>query len=196
MLNSRIRKSWIHTGLEVGLIGERVDTTYGYDYLGQDAKALADFIAGKGEFAKKFAAAKRPLIVVGSAIGKHSDGPAVYNALAKFVEKNKSKLVTPEWNGFAVLQRVCLLTFIVCHTYRYSRPPHAQQRTTSASFRLRRPLQRNPSSSIFSMPMTLTPHLSREMRSLSTRVTTETWVHSWRTCASLVLRTPRSRQHG
>jgi len=105
VLNSRIRKSWIHTGLEVGLVGERVDTTYGYDYLGQDAKALADFISGKGEFAKKFAAAKRPLIIVGSAIGEHADGPAVYNALVKFVEKNKSRLVTPEWNGFTVLQR-------------------------------------------------------------------------------------------
>jgi len=82
-----------------------VDTTYGYDYLGQDAKALADFIAGRGEFAKKFTAAKRPLIIVGSAIGEHADGPAIYNVLAKFVEKNKSKLVTSEWNGFAVLQR-------------------------------------------------------------------------------------------
>ena len=117
VLNSRIRKSWIHTGLEVGLIGERVDTTYGYDYLGQDAKALADFVAGKGEFAKKFAAAKRPLIIVGSGIGEHTDGPAVYNALAKFVEKNRSKLVTPEWNGFSVLQRVCLLTLIAFRTY-------------------------------------------------------------------------------
>ncbi|KAI9428631.1 Ndufs1, NADH-ubiquinone oxidoreductase 75kD subunit (775) [Lactarius indigo] len=105
VLNSRIRKSWLHTGLEVGLIGERVDTAYGYDYLGQDTKALADFIAGKGEFAKKFAAAKRPLIIVGSAIGEHVDGPAVYNGLAKFIEKNKSKLLTPEWNGLAILQR-------------------------------------------------------------------------------------------
>jgi hypothetical protein len=115
VLNSRIRKSWIHTGLEVGLIGERVDTTYGYDYLGQDVKALADFIAGKGEFAKKFAAAQRPLIIVGSAIGEHADGPAVYNAFAKFVEKNQSKLVMPGWNGFAVLQRVCLLAFVISH---------------------------------------------------------------------------------
>ena len=180
VLNSRIRKSWIHTTLEVGLVGERVDTTYGYDYLGQDAKALADFIAGKGEFAKKFAAAKRPLIIVGSAIGEHADGPAIYNALAKFVEKNKSRLVTPEWNGLAILQRVCLLIFFSSSSVLtgYSRPPHAPQRTTSALFRLRRPLQRNPSSSIFSMPMTLTPHLSRETRSLSTRVTTETLVHS------------------
>lgn len=105
VLNSRIRKSWLHTGLEVGLIGERADLAYGHDYLGADAKALADFIAGKGEFAKKFQAAKKPLIIVGSAVSEHADGPAMYNALSKFVEKNKEKLVTPEWNGFSVLQR-------------------------------------------------------------------------------------------
>ncbi|KZV71231.1 NADH-ubiquinone oxidoreductase 75kD subunit [Peniophora sp. CONT] len=105
VLNSRIRKSWLHTGLEVGLIGERADLAYGHDYLGADAKALADFIAGKGEFAKKFQAAKKPLIIVGSAVSEHADGPAMYNAISKFVEKNKDKLVTPEWNGFSVLQR-------------------------------------------------------------------------------------------
>ena len=71
--------------------------------------AVADFVAGKGEFAKKFQAAKRPLIIVGSSLAEHADGAAVYNALAKFVDANKEKLVTPEWNGFSVLQRVCRL---------------------------------------------------------------------------------------
>ncbi|KAL4248593.1 Prokaryotic molybdopterin-containing oxidoreductase [Abortiporus biennis] len=106
VLNSRIRKSWLHTGLEIGLIGERVDTTYGYDYLGADAKAVADFVAGKGAFAEKFKAAKKPLIIVGSAVIEHADGAAVYHALSKYVEQNKDKLLTPEWKGFNVLQRV------------------------------------------------------------------------------------------
>nr|VWP02405.1 N/A [Ganoderma boninense] len=105
VLNSRIRKSWLHTTLEVGLIGERVDTTYGYEYLGSNAAAVAEFVAGKGEFAKKFQEAKRPLIIVGSSLVEHADGGAIYNALAKFVEANKERLVTPEWNGFSVLQR-------------------------------------------------------------------------------------------
>lgn len=112
VLNSRIRKSWLHTGLEVGYIGERADTTYGYDYLGADSKALADFIAGKGAFAEKFKAASKPLIIVGSALSEHQDGAAAYNALSKYVEKNKSKLVTPEWNGFSVLQRVRSLCYL------------------------------------------------------------------------------------
>jgi len=37
---------------------------------------------------------------------EHSDAAGVYNALSKLVEQEKSRLVTPEWNGFSVLQRV------------------------------------------------------------------------------------------
>ncbi|KAL0572091.1 ndufs1 NADH-ubiquinone oxidoreductase subunit [Marasmius crinis-equi] len=105
VLNSRIRKSWLNSPLEVGLIGERADTTYGYDYLGADGKALSEFITGNGEFAKKFKAAKKPLIIVGSALTEHPDGAAMYNTLSRFVELNKKTLLTPEWNGFSVLQR-------------------------------------------------------------------------------------------
>ena len=114
VLNSRIRKSWLHTKLEVGFIGERVDTAYGYDYLGPDAKSLASFIAGKIPFAEKFKAAQKPLIIIGSSLAEHPDGAAVYNALAKFVEKNKSKLITPKWNGVSILQRVFVSPLYPC----------------------------------------------------------------------------------
>jgi len=106
VLNSRIRKSWLHTGLEVGLIGERADMAFGHDYLGNTAKALSDFVAGKGPFVQKFKNAKNPLIIVGSSLAEHPDGKAMYNELAKFVGINKAKLLTPEWNGFSVLHRV------------------------------------------------------------------------------------------
>lgn len=106
VLNSRIRKCWLHTSLEIGFIGDRVDTTYGYDYLGPDVNAVQDFISGKAQFSAKFNAAKRPLIIVGSAISEHPDAHAVYHLLSSFVLKNKSKLLAPDWNGFSVLQRV------------------------------------------------------------------------------------------
>ncbi|KAG8805250.1 NADH dehydrogenase (ubiquinone) 78K chain precursor, 5-prime end, partial [Serendipita sp. 399] len=106
VMNSRIRRSWLHTGLEVGLIGEKVDTAYGYDHLGEGAQAVLDFVAGKGAFAEKFKNAKKPMIIVGSAVTEHADGGAVLKALSKFVQANKNTLVTPEWNGFNVLQRV------------------------------------------------------------------------------------------
>lgn len=106
VLNSRIRKSWLHYNLDVGFIGERADTTYGYDHLGEDVKSLEQFVLGKSEFSKKFKAAKKPLIIVGSAVAESPDGAAAYNMITKFVEANKSTLVTPEWNGYSVLQRV------------------------------------------------------------------------------------------
>ncbi|KZT43284.1 NADH-ubiquinone oxidoreductase 75kD subunit [Sistotremastrum suecicum HHB10207 ss-3] len=105
VMNSRIRKSWMHTPLEVGLIGEQVDTAYGYSYLGPDARALADVVAGKGDFGAKFKAAKKPLVIVGSAVTEHADGAGVLKAVAKLVQGHKAML-TPEWNGFSVLQRV------------------------------------------------------------------------------------------
>ncbi|KXN81867.1 NADH-ubiquinone oxidoreductase 78 kDa subunit, mitochondrial [Leucoagaricus sp. SymC.cos] len=109
VLNSRIRKSWLHTPLEVGFIGERADTTYGYEYLGADANALETFVSGKAPnsaFTKKWKEAKKPLIIVGSALSEHSDAAGLYNPLTKLVNEEKARLVTPEWNGYSVLQRV------------------------------------------------------------------------------------------
>lgn len=106
VLNSRIRKRWLHGGIEVGLIGEAVETTYEYDHLGAGASSVIDFVSGKGEFAKKFKAAKKPMIIVGSAVTEHADGAAVYNSLAKYVQANQEKILNGGWNGFNVLQRV------------------------------------------------------------------------------------------
>lgn len=111
VLNSRIRKSWLHTELEVGWIGERADPAYGYEFLGEDLQAVTDFVSGKGSFASKFKQAKQPLIIVGSAISEHPDGAAVYSALAKYVESNKDRFISGQWNGFNTLQRVCHILF-------------------------------------------------------------------------------------
>ncbi|KAH7106813.1 NADH-quinone oxidoreductase [Auriculariales sp. MPI-PUGE-AT-0066] len=107
VLNSRIRRSWLNTDLEVALIGEEMDAVYRYEHLGTNLKAVEDFANGivKGTFADKFKDAKYPLIIVGSAVTEHPDGAAAYKALAKLVEANKGRLITPEWNGFNVLQR-------------------------------------------------------------------------------------------
>ncbi|KIY53895.1 NADH-ubiquinone oxidoreductase [Fistulina hepatica ATCC 64428] len=105
VLNSRIRRAWLKNGVEVGFIGQRADTTYGYEYLGADAQAVRDFCAGKSaSFAERFAAAKRPLIIVGSGIADHADGAAVHAALAAYALHHKT-LVGEEWNGLSVLQR-------------------------------------------------------------------------------------------
>src|SRR5260370_38630864 len=65
ILNARIRKRWRMGNLRIGLIGERTDLTYPYEYLGAGGQTLASLAAGEGEFASAFRPAKKPLLILG-----------------------------------------------------------------------------------------------------------------------------------
>jgi NADH dehydrogenase (ubiquinone) Fe-S protein 1 len=106
VLNSRIRKSWLHTGQEEGYIRERADTTNGYSALVRMPRRWRSLRSASARLRPSSGGAKKPLIILGSAITEHPDGMAVYNAPANYVQANKTLLVTPERNGFSVLQRV------------------------------------------------------------------------------------------
>lgn len=110
IVNTRIRKAYLHNNLDVGLVGEKVDLTYEYDHVGSDAQAVRDLVAGKGEFAKRFAKAKKPMIIVGSAVAEHVDGKAILSDLATLVEKNKDRFVSADYNGLNFLQRTASRT--------------------------------------------------------------------------------------
>ena len=45
VMNARIRKRWRAGKFPVGVIGERADLTYSYDYLGAGPETLADLAA-------------------------------------------------------------------------------------------------------------------------------------------------------
>src|SRR6478672_6032222 len=59
VLNARIRKRWRAGNFPIGLIGEKADLTYSYDYLGAGAETLADL--GTSKFADALKAAERRL---------------------------------------------------------------------------------------------------------------------------------------
>lgn len=109
ILNTRFRKSYLHKGTEFGLIGENFESTFQYEQLGSGLdgiKNLTETAKGKtNSFVDKLNKAKRPLIIVGSSIAEHADGAAVYEALSKYVNANKSRFITPDWNGFNTLLR-------------------------------------------------------------------------------------------
>jgi NADH-quinone oxidoreductase subunit G len=99
VLNARIRKRWRVGDLRVGLIGERVDLTYPYEYLGAGGETLSDLAAGNTEFAKVLAGAKRPLVIVGQA-ALTGNATGVLAAAAKIVTGGERD---EGWNGLAVL---------------------------------------------------------------------------------------------
>ena len=102
-LNARIRKQWLRSDLEIGVVGETWDSTFDFEHLGTDHAALKKALAGP--FGKKLQAAKRPMIVLGSGVTDHADAKAFYETVGAFVDKNAANFLTEEWNGFNILQR-------------------------------------------------------------------------------------------
>ena len=102
-LNARIRKQWLRSDLEIGVVGESWNSTFEFEHLGTDLAALKNALTGS--FGKKLQAAKKPMIIVGSGVTDHPDAKAFYELIGGFVEKNAANFLTPEHNGFNILQR-------------------------------------------------------------------------------------------
>ncbi|RKF65393.1 NADH-ubiquinone oxidoreductase 78 kDa subunit, mitochondrial [Erysiphe neolycopersici] len=102
-LNARIRKQWMRSDLEIGVVGETWDSTFDFEHLGNNATALKKALSGP--FGMKLAAANRPMIIVGSGVTDHIDAKVFYESIGSFVDKNATKFLTEDWNGFNVLQR-------------------------------------------------------------------------------------------
>ncbi|WP_421723724.1 NADH-quinone oxidoreductase subunit NuoG [Bauldia sp.] len=100
VLNARLRGRWRLGDIPVGLIGEQVDLTYDYDYLGAGPDTLAAVVAGDHPFAQKLTEAKRPLIIVGHGALARPDGDVVLSQAAKLAVTGDRD---EGWNGLAVL---------------------------------------------------------------------------------------------
>jgi NADH-quinone oxidoreductase subunit G len=100
VVNARIRKRWRRGDVKIGVIGEKIDLTYDYEYLGAGPETLARISIGDQGFGKVLTEAKRPLIVVGQGALARSDGEAMLSLAAKISESGSRD---EGWNGLAVL---------------------------------------------------------------------------------------------
>jgi len=97
LLNARARKAWVGNELDVALVGAEVELTYEYEHLGTNTSVVKQLCDGSHPFAKRLAAAKRPMIVVGGAALEQ--GPELQARLTLLCESLKK---TSE-EGWAVL---------------------------------------------------------------------------------------------
>ena len=98
LLNTRLRKIWLKGAAEIGVIGQQVDLTYDYNYLGAGSKTLGKLPKAAVDFLTK---AERPAIIVGAGALIGDAGAAVLNALGALAKK--VGVVKDGWNGFNVL---------------------------------------------------------------------------------------------
>src|SRR5215211_355849 len=100
VLNARIRKRWRMGGFPIGVIGERVDLTYPYRYLGAGPETLGE-VADGNQFTDVLKSAARPLVLVGQGGVARPDGAAVAALAARIAHAVGA--VKDGWNGFSVL---------------------------------------------------------------------------------------------
>jgi NADH-quinone oxidoreductase subunit G len=101
VLNARIRKRWRAGHFPIALIGERVDLTYPYHYLGAGPETLAELAAGKGDYAGILKGAQRPLVLIGQHALTRTDGARIASLAAKAAVDLGA--VKDGWTGYAML---------------------------------------------------------------------------------------------
>jgi NADH-quinone oxidoreductase subunit G len=95
VLNARIRKRWLKGDCLIGVVGEKTDLTYEYNYLGAGPDALAAFVDHPP--ANKV----KPMFILGAGAVARPDGLAVLSLAAKAALA--LGVVKDGWNGFNVL---------------------------------------------------------------------------------------------
>jgi NADH-quinone oxidoreductase subunit G len=95
VLNARIRKRYLRGNVLLGVIGEKADLTYPYNYLGAGPESLAQFVDHAP------ADKERPMFIIGQGALNRPDGAA---GLAMAVKAARSLGVIKDgWNGFNIL---------------------------------------------------------------------------------------------
>ncbi len=108
VLNARILKSLLATGVKVANLGPAVDLTYPAEQLGTDVQTLATIANGSHPFAKVLTDAKRPMIILGAGAITRADGAAILALAARIA--GDTGMIGPAgghadggWNGFNIL---------------------------------------------------------------------------------------------
>lgn len=101
IINARVRKSWLHGGLSVGVIGPNTKSTYDAEYLGAGPETLKEIADGRHAFTKVLSTAERPMIIVGQGALARADGAAVLATARKIADD--TGMIKDGWNGFNVL---------------------------------------------------------------------------------------------
>jgi NADH-quinone oxidoreductase subunit G len=108
VLNARIRKTWLISGLKVANVGAVYDLTYPVQQLGAGANVLEAIANGSHDFARVLKDAKRPMLIVGQGALARKDGAAILKLAVKIA--SATGMIGPQgspaeggWNGFNVL---------------------------------------------------------------------------------------------
>ena len=103
VLNARIRKHWLATGIPIGMVGEAADLGYDVTLFGDTPDVLASIEKGEHAFSETLKNANRPMLIVGQGALARPDGAAVLGAARRIADTVAMIDKAQAWNGFNVL---------------------------------------------------------------------------------------------
>ncbi|XP_029049915.1 NADH-ubiquinone oxidoreductase 75 kDa subunit, mitochondrial [Osmia bicornis bicornis] len=104
LVNTRLRKGYIHGEQTIALIGPDVDLTYDHEHLGQSPEIITQLRNGSHAFSNILKSAKKPLIILGIEQLTRKDGAKILCETQLLAQSLEDKSKTSEgWNVLNVL---------------------------------------------------------------------------------------------
>ncbi len=103
VLNTRLRKAYLHNRARFALIGPEADLTYPCEWLGNSSKLLDEVARDGSPFLKVLSGAARPLIIVGQAALNQPEGEAILFKAAEIAAKVMKGKENAGWNPLSIL---------------------------------------------------------------------------------------------
>ena len=101
LINSRIVRKSKEKNYSVGLLGNKSELNYNYDYLGDDPSIIYDLIDNNNPFCEKLSEMNKPLMIIGQGALKGDEGEDYLNLCIELA--NNYNFLKNDWNGFNVL---------------------------------------------------------------------------------------------
>ena len=101
LINSRIIRKSKEKNYSIGLLGNKSELNYNYDYLGDDPSIIYDLIDNKSPFCEKLSEMNKPIMIIGQGALKGDEGEDYLNLCIELA--NKYNFLKNDWNGFNVL---------------------------------------------------------------------------------------------
>ena len=101
LINSRIIRKSKENNYFIGLLGNKSELNYSYDFLGDDPSIIYDLINNNNPFCKKLSEMNKPLMIIGQGALKGEEGEADLNLCIELA--NNYNFLKNDWNGFNVL---------------------------------------------------------------------------------------------
>ena len=101
LINSRIVRKSKEKNYSIGLLGNKSELNYNYDYLGDDPSIIYDLIDNNNPFCEKLSEMNKPLMIIGQGALKGDEGEDYLNLCIELA--NNYNFLKNDWNGFNVL---------------------------------------------------------------------------------------------